>query len=138
MSRTFDVDNAIMCSTGHDKLPERNSCNVNCSISNTSEDVVILNDSKQYQISFNSTTENNKINAVSWEEIDEATDNDKKLSNIRNDLKVNDRDTLESEIKGLKISDNHPNADEIVKTRSGVKLEDLSLYKNCVLIRDRI
>lgn len=135
---SYDVDYAIMCSAGHDALPSRNSCDDNCSVDDTDEDVVIIDDSKKFKVNFNADIQNNKVNAVSWKDIDEATDNDRKLNKIRNALKSNDKETLEGEIKGLTMSDNPPNADEIVKTRSGVKIEDLSLYKNCILIRDRI
>ena len=36
------------------------------------------------------------------------------------------------------MSDNWVDQKEIVNTMSQVKLEDLSLYKNCLLVRDRI
>ena len=37
----YDADNAIMCSSGHEKVSSRNSCVDNCSINDTDEDVII-------------------------------------------------------------------------------------------------
>ena len=71
-------------------------------------------------------------------DIDEASENDQKLKILRNALRNNDEETTKKEIAGLKISDNWANPSEIVKTSSGIKIEDLSLYKNCILIRDLI
>merc|ERR1712030_272220 len=100
------------------------------------EEVVVLDESKKFQVNF--TQEANKINSVSWEDIDEAIEQDRKLKVIRNALKMNDEETIQTEISGLKISDNWADPSEIVKTSSGLKIEDLSLYRNCLLIRDRI
>merc|ERR1712030_98834 len=100
------------------------------------EEVVVLDESKKFQVNF--TQEANKINSVSWEDIDEAIEYDRKLKVIRNALKMNDEETIQTEISGLKISDNWADPSEIVKTSSGLKIEDLSLYRNCLLIRNRI
>ena len=104
----YDNDNAVMCSAGHEELTSRNSCANNCSIENTGENIVIINDSREYKVNFNADIRNNKVNAVSWEDIDEATDNDRELNKIRNAIKENDKETLKEAIKGLKMSDNHP------------------------------
>ena len=79
---------------------------------------------------------NGRVNSVSWVDIDEAGEYDRKFKTLRNALRNNDEETVKKEISGLKISDNWANTSEIVKTSSGMKLEDLSLYKNCILIRD--
>merc|ERR1712030_96164 len=112
------------------------SCAKSCDIEKLPEEVVQLNESKKFQVNF--ANEANNVKSVSWEDIDEAIEHDKKLKLIRNALRLNDEETIQAEISGLKISDNWADPSEIVKTSSGIKIEDLSLYRNCILIRDRI
>ena len=64
----YDNDNAVMCSAGHEELTSRNSCVNNCSIENTEENIVMINDSREYKVNFNADIRNNKVNAVSWED----------------------------------------------------------------------
>merc|ERR1712030_205913 len=71
---------------------------------------------------------------IHWEDIEEAIEQDKKLRKIRNALRMNDEDTLKEEIAGKIISDNWADPDEIVKSSSKILIEDLSLYRNCILV----
>ena len=87
----FDVDSAIMCSSGHDKVKARNSCEKSCSPKEIGEEVVILDESKKFHINFAADVNSNKVNSVSWEDIDKATHDNKKVNTIRNALKLNDK-----------------------------------------------
>ena len=109
----FDRDSAIICKA-EPKEDAKFSCEKTCKADKIAEEVVILDDSKLFQVNF--VQDVNKVNSVNWDD-DEA---------------------IQTEISGLKISDNWADPSEIVKTSSGIKIEDLSLYRNCLLVRDRI
>ena len=115
--------------------PEKNakfSCNKICKEKNTPEEIVILDETEEFQVNFAEDVKKGCVNSVSWVDIDEASENDKKIKILRTALMNNDDETIRKEISGLKISDNWANPAEIVKTSSGIKIEDLSLYKNCI------
>ena len=131
----FDNDNALICKAGPTENAEF-SCNTICIAAKTPDEVVILEDEEQLKI--NIATEKIGITTIHWEDIDEAIEQDKKLRKIRNALKMNDEDTLKEEIAGKIISDNWADPEAIVKSTSKIRIEDLSLYRNCILVRDRI
>ena len=70
----FDRDNAIICKSG----PIENakfSCTELCDANNTPKEVVILDEGEKFQVNFNADISNGKVNSVSWEDIDEASEN---------------------------------------------------------------
>ena len=65
-------------------------------------------------------------------------ENDEELYKLRNALLNGDTKTIKTSVKNVVISDNWADQKTTFKTKSQVNPEDLSLYKNCVLVRDRI
>ena len=83
----FDRDSAIICKSG----PVENakfSCNKTCIAKDTPKEIIILDEDTTFQINFNEDVVQGRVNSVSWEDIDEASDNDKTLKTLRNALKI--------------------------------------------------
>ena len=70
--------------------------------------------------------------AISWEDINEAINSDKLVRSIRDKLIANDQKGVKELIKGKTIK----NTDS--KGSSQILIEDLSLYKNTLMVRNRI
>ena len=71
--------------------------------------------------------------ALSWEEIADNTDEDEFLYKLKNAMKNNNVPEIENLIKGKKIQ-----CSEHANGIGKIKIEDLSLYQNVVMVRDRI
>ena len=132
----YDKDSAIICRVGP-KDDARTSCSSPHN-KELSEEIIELNEIEVFYSRFENDVNNGGINTVTWDDISEAIENDEKLTSIRNALRNGDKNTVNKELTGIKISDNWADPTEIVKLSSLVKLEDLSLYKNCLMVRDRI
>ena len=71
--------------------------------------------------------------SLSWDEIEEASENDEFLMKLKTALKANKTADLTNLLKGKSIF-----CPESKKCLSSIKIEDLSLYHNIVMVRDRI
>ena len=71
--------------------------------------------------------------SLSWDEIEEASEKDNFLVKLKSALKANKTAELTELLKGKKIF--CPTSENGL---SSIKIEDLSLYHNMVMVRDRI
>ena len=71
--------------------------------------------------------------ALSWDDIEEAADDDKFLVKLRIALIANDAEAVLDLIKGKSI-----HCAESKNGLSSIKIEDLSLYYNVIMVRDCI
>ena len=74
-----------------------------------------------------------KFYSLSWEEIAEAAEKDEFLVQLKSAMLANDVDQMEKLLKNKRI--------HCAKNKNGVaaiKIEDLSLYRNVIMVRDRI
>ena len=101
----FDNDNALICREGP-KENAKYSCNNSHQINEIAEEVVYLCETLRTRNTFEKDVQEGGVNIVSWEDISEATDNDRKLRTIRNAFRNNDMETVRKEITGIRISDN--------------------------------
>ena len=74
-----------------------------------------------------------KFYALSWEEIEEASNNDELLTKLRSALLEDKKDELTELLKGKMI-----HCSDSKNGLANIKIEDLSLYRNIVMVRDRI
>ena len=71
--------------------------------------------------------------SLSWEEIAEATEKDEYLVDLKNALLANNYKKLSDLLKGKSIHcPDHKNG------LSSIKIEDLSIYQNVIMVPDRI
>ena len=70
---------------------------------------------------------------MSWEEIEEAANKDELLVKLKSALQAGKEAELTELLKGKLI---HCTKSE--GGRSAIKMEDLSLYRNVIMVRDRI
>ena len=71
--------------------------------------------------------------SLTWEEIAEAAEQDDYLVNLKSALLTNNTEKLSDMLKGKSIHcPDHKNG------LSAIKIEDLSIYQNVIMVRDRI
>ena len=115
----YDKDSAIICRVGP-KDDARTSCSSPHN-KELSEKIIELNEIEVFYSRFENDVSNGGINTVTWDDISEAIENDEKLTSIRNALRNGDKNTVNKELTGIKISDNWADPTEIVKLSSLVK-----------------
>ena len=74
-----------------------------------------------------------KFYSLSWEEIEEAANNDEYLVKLKKAMLSDDNDTMEELIKNKRI--------HCAQNKNGIakiQVADLSIYKNIIMVRDRI
>ena len=71
--------------------------------------------------------------ALSWEEIADNADEDEFLYKLKNAMKNNHVTKIENLIKGKQIQ-----CSEHANGVGSIKIEDLSLYRDVVMVQDRI
>ena len=69
--------------------------------------------------------------ALSWEEIEDETVDGEFLSKLRQDLIDNKTEAVKGHLNGLKI-----HCPDSANGLASIKIEDLSLYRNVVMVRD--
>ena len=74
-----------------------------------------------------------KYFALSWDEISEAAEEDEFLSNLKSAMMSNNLGKIEELLKNKRI-----HCTESKNGLSAIKVEDLSLYRNVIMVRDRI
>ena len=74
-----------------------------------------------------------KFYSLNWEEIAEAAEQDEFLVKLKEGIQSNDVDKMEELLKDKRI---HCTSNK--NGVAGIKVEDLSLYRNVVMVRDRI
>ena len=80
---------------------------------------------------FANSAEKREYYALSWDDIEEAADDDEFLVKLRTALIANDAEVLLDLLKGKSI-----HCAESKNGLSAIKIEDLSLYHNIVIVRD--
>ena len=79
------------------------------------------------------STNKREYYSLSWDDIEEATDDDEFLVKLRNTLIADNVSSLDELLKGKSIF-----CPESKNGISSIKIEDLSLYHNVVMVRDQI
>ena len=76
---------------------------------------------------------NRKYYALSWDEISDAAEEDEFLTNLKSAMMSNNVGKMEELLKSKRI-----HCTDSKNGLSAIKVEDLSLYRNVIMVRDRI
>ena len=74
-----------------------------------------------------------KFYSLSWQAIADAANEDEFLLDLKNAMKTNNVKKMENLLKNRKIKD-----DDSENHLAGIKIEDLSLYRDVIMVQDRI